>query len=96
MAIVKGDYQLELSFVGESDVFLSYFDNASNNDVCCKIEGGKIFKIEYSDKVYKPGDKNPYPSDKTEISLTEFIELVRDSVLTSQDLVISKMRNLNQ
>ncbi len=66
--------ELELLVHEEPDgrKFLNYWDFKHGNDICCQIIDGKLFKPEY--------DEVGSEILKKEISFTEFIKLVEDSV----------------
>lgn len=69
MSKIQGEYKLELNFSGNK-IFLNYWDSRHGNDVCCLIKNGKLYNMKVEPK-----------AEITEISLAEFIDLVKESVI---------------
>lgn len=72
---LQGKHKLELKINGERDgrKFLNYWDWAHGRDVCCEIKDGKLWLSQLDEQ----GEELP---DK-EITFTEFLALVEDSIL---------------
>ena len=66
---MQGNYSLELIF-GETKCYLNFWDSINGNDVCCEIRDGKIFIDSEDDDA----------ETQKEISFSEFIELVQNSI----------------
>jgi hypothetical protein len=64
--------ELELKIHNSGDSFINFWNSTNGDDVCCKIEDGKLFLSRYDDEA------NELPSQ--EISLKEFVNLVKEKV----------------
>lgn len=68
---IEGKYNLELNFPGDGRCFLNFWDHIHGNDVVGEFLNGRL---EYTDH---DSDGNEF---YREISLGEFIELVKESI----------------
>lgn len=64
--------ELELKINDNGDTFLNFWNYSNGDDACCKVEDGKLFLSQYDE------DVNPLPP--IEVSLNEFIALVKEKV----------------
>jgi hypothetical protein len=72
MADLEGKHKLELNIVGDGREFLNFWDWAHGNDVVCEIRDNKLF--------YTPQDEKGNELPEKEISMAEFLDLVRESI----------------
>jgi hypothetical protein len=79
---IQGDFPLQLRFVDDR-VFLSFFntEEGSGDDVPCQVKDGKLMKFVHTDESCW-GAEDPF--EQVEISLPEFIDLIKNSILKNQ------------
>ena len=82
---IQGDYPLELKFVDDNRVYLNFWDMVHGKHINCQIKGDKIYKFNHSSTEIEADEllDKPLIEDvfkQTEISLTEFLELIQKSI----------------
>lgn len=65
--------RIELNMPDER-TFLNFWNGIDGGDIVCQIIDGKLIRIEYDEELNKLPDK--------EITLTEFVEIVRGRVIS--------------
>jgi len=87
---VEGKYDLELNFVEKDRVYLSFWDCIHGQDICCQIKDGKLYKFAHSPSEIEADELEDTPKidnifKQKEVSFSEFIDLVKDSILSQRN-----------